>query len=1116
MAESYSVKAVLSAVDRNFSSTFKNCLGTLNNVNNKISGMAFGFLSGAGMAAFNAVTGSVGGLISEIDSSNASWKTFEKNMQIVEKSGGKLEMSISDVKGELQKFAQQTVYSSSDMASTYAQLAAVGTKNTLELVKGFGGLASAAENPQQAMKTLSQQATQMAAKPKVAWADFKLMLEQTPAGIAAVAKHMGMSTAEMVTAVQDGKIKTEDFFNAISTVGGAAGSEFQKMATEAKTVGQAVDGLKETVSNKLTPAFDIFSKLGIKAVNSLADKLAGINVDKITFRIRTGISSVISYINKAKKYVDVFKTSFSGVGSAFKGAFSSMKSAVSDLFVEFGSTESLNIFKNAADGVAGTLKKLFGFIQANAGTIKEALSTGFSIAKGIWESFSGAAKKVGGAVMDLIGYIVANSDVFMSILGAGVAAVKPYWDAFVNVLTFAIGIVKKIATVIVEHADTIKALIPWVLAAVAAFKGFKIVQTFLPFLSGFATKLGSMAKTLAGGLANKLLGVSKAQDSVGKSSATSGKDMIQSATAMLIMAAAVAVIAAGFALLTQSAIALAGSGGAAIAVMAGMVVAIAGLGAGMAVILKVLAPMGAQLMPVATAMLAMGAAVVLVSTGFALLAQSSIALANAGTPAILVMVGMVAAIALLAVGAAALAPALTAGAVGLIAFGAAITLCGVGAVLAATSLVILSTCLPELVANGTQGAVAILALGSAMLVFGAGATVAGAGAVVLAAGLVAVAAGIVAASAALVVLTAGILALTVGVLALSVGVTALGASLLIVATSFTLIGGVLPGVVASSVALTASFTAMLAVGLLLAAALTAVNVPLVLIGASSLVASAGMLAFGVSMTTGAVGTLAMAAALLAVTAEMTVIASKAKSAEKSLQSMNKSVNLVEQGLQALESKAKDAMNKLKKAFDDTAKDAEKSGKAVGENFSKGMEGEFRKAPNIATKAVMTVNNTLKSGQSGAYSAGAYISQGFAQGMQSCLGQIQAAAAAMVAAAEAAIRAKAMIHSPSRLTEKLGNYFGEGFEVGIVDMFGAVKKASEKLVAIPQVQTPQLAFAGGYGYELSDDFEYTRNSQYTIEVPLSVDGREFAKATASYTEEELNRKQSRDYRKQGRL
>ena len=69
------------------------------------------------------------------------------------------------------------------------------------------------------MKTLSQQATQMAAKPKVQWQDFKLMVEQTPAGIAAVAKTMGKSTQQLIKDVQDGKIKTEDFFDAVAKTG---------------------------------------------------------------------------------------------------------------------------------------------------------------------------------------------------------------------------------------------------------------------------------------------------------------------------------------------------------------------------------------------------------------------------------------------------------------------------------------------------------------------------------------------------------------------------------------------------------------------------------------------------------------------------------------------------------------------------------------------------------------------------------------------------------------------------------------------------------------------------------------------------------------------------------
>ena len=61
---------------------------------------------------------------------------------------------------ELQDFATKTIYSAADMATTYSQLAAVGTKNCTKLVKGFGkDWTAASENPTQATQTLSQQAT---------------------------------------------------------------------------------------------------------------------------------------------------------------------------------------------------------------------------------------------------------------------------------------------------------------------------------------------------------------------------------------------------------------------------------------------------------------------------------------------------------------------------------------------------------------------------------------------------------------------------------------------------------------------------------------------------------------------------------------------------------------------------------------------------------------------------------------------------------------------------------------------------------------------------------------------------------------------------------------------
>ena len=50
--------------------------------------------------------------------------------------------------------------------------------------------------------------------------------------------------------------------------------------------------------------------------------------------------------------------------------------------------------------------------------------------------------------------------------------------------------------------------------------------------------------------------------------------------------------------------------------------------------------------------------------------------------------------------------------------------------------------------------------------------------------------------------------------------------------------------------------------------------------------------------------------------------------------------------------------------------------------------------------------------------------------------------------------------------------------------------------------------------LNDDYDYTRNETYTIYVPVEVDGRQVAKATAKYTKEEIEQQQKRDLRKKG--
>ena len=671
MAESFSVKAILSAQDRGFTSAFKSAMGTVSNLKSTLtSGIGFGIMAGIGQKAFGAVTSSIGGMVSELNSSSAAWKTFNGNMSMV----GKGADEIASVKKELQEFAEDTIYSASDMASTYAQLSAVGIKSTNKLVKGFGGLAAAAENPKQAMKTLSQQATQMAAKPTVAWADFKLMIEQTPAGISAVAKEMGMTTTELVQNVQDGKIATEDFFDAIAKVG--TNDAFTKLATEYKTVDQAMDGLTETVSNKLAPSFDVLSGRAIKSLDGIINKIGDLDGDAIAGKL-TG------FLDKASGYWNVLKTEALEVKTAFGDAFTAIGEDLGKITGAFGSTESISSFAGVMDSASGALQTFAGFLE--------------------------------------------------------------------------------------EHSEVIAKVIPQIPKLVVAYKGFKIAKSVAPFVGAFTSAIAGLAGAGISAIAGKLLGISKGQREVGVSSRESMKSTMESAKAFMMLGAGVALISGGFFLLAQGAKAVAESGPLAVAVLVGMVAAIAGL----LIVAKMVAP---TLSAGAAGFVAFGAAVVLAAAGIAVLTVSAISLANAGPLAIAVMFGLIVAIGGLMIVAAAVAPVLTAGAVGLVAFGAAAVLVGAAVLLASAGLALVASVLPIVAEYGLQASVAIGALGAAMTVFGAGTIVAGAGCTVFAVGLLAVGVAVLG-------VTVGVVAFGVAMTAACVGVLAMAAALLTVNSS---------------------------------------------------------------------------------------------------------------------------------------------------------------------------------------------------------------------------------------------------------------------------------------------------------------------------------------------
>lgn len=198
-----------------------------------------------------------------------------------------------------------------------------------------------------------------------------------------------------------------------------------------------------------------------------------------------------------------------------------------------------------------------------------------------------------------------------------------------------------------------------------------------------------------------------------------------------------------------------------------------------------------------------------------------------------------------------------------------------------------------------------------------------------------------------------------------------------------------------------------------------------------------------------------------------------------------------------------SINAIVTAMTNAEAKATTSGTAMGTNFTKGLGSGLKTGVSVAKSSCQSIISAFNSCQSRAEYCGRMIGQGLANGLRASEGSVRAAAASLAAAADAAIQAKAKIGSPSKVARKDGMWIGKGLVIGLESMYSDVKRASEDLLYLPMVDAPKMAF-GGVVSDMNPDYEYTNNAQLTIETPLYINDREFARATYRANQNEFDR------------
>lgn len=579
--------------------------------------------------------------------------------------------------------------------------------------------------------------------------------------------------------------------------------------------------------------------------------------------------------------------------------------------------------------------------------------------------------------------------------------------------------------------------------------------------------LGSLITSISQGISTVLQGLATAISTVAQgfgraASMANPAQWLSMGAAMLMVGAGVALVAGGIYILVQAAIQLGNAGTSA-------QLAMLGLGVGIAVLAGIFALLGPALTASAVGILAFGASVALIGAGVAIAAYGLSTLVNAFANAegAITATGQAISTAAQGIGQG-LQTALNGAARVVESFGTAIktALEGVANVFKSVGEAI------RTVLDGIKGVIESVGNSFTQIGDSLAKIASNAGGIMnAAAGVGALAAAVTGLGAAsyagnLVGFTGDIEKLNAAISNLGSGFAGISSSFQTIGTSMSLIAtssmmavtgltnfstqitslsttlGLLPSIMTMAVSGFTIFTAQI---LSSVAGLAAINAPIAMFNSQIMTMTPALMMAGTSFTMLGSWVMIVGTALATVSSGFIQVGSSATSASSQVTGMATSTQSVISAFNNMHGQVQSSMQAILSVIKSVGSQMGSQGRQIGQqtaqNIAQGIRGGIGQSQGAMQALMSSVRSVGMSRVGSMRSIGSMIGQGLAQGMYSALGAVTAAADALVAQAERAARAKAKIHSPSRLfRDSVGRFLPMGVAVGIEKNTKYVDKA----------------------------------------------------------------------------
>lgn len=440
--------------------------------------------SSSGLGKFGAAAGVVGGLVSsgigmavdaigdltgEIIEASDSADKFKSTLNFAGLDTG----TIDALTASTQAYADQTVYSISDIRNVTAQLAANGVQGFDKLAEAAGNLNAVAGGNAQTFGSVGMVLTQTAGAGKLTTENWNQLADAIPGASGKLQEAMlknGAYTGNFRDAMEKGEISAEEFNQAIMDLGMTDAAK--EAATSTSTIEGAMGNLEASVVGVGTTILDQFKGPLTSGISMLAQRISGLS------GVFTGLVQTIGPI-------------LSQIGTTFQTAFQPVVGMVQSQLLP-ALKPLMSALQNIGNAIMPAIQPIASGLATVASIIVQTMSVISTAVTPVINNIASSIQTVLPALQPLMSALQNLGNAIMPIITAAIQTIAPVLSTIVSNIGQTMSV---IATAVTPVINNIAALIQTVLPVIqSAFQSWGsmiqgVINAVFPFIQTIVTSV---------------------------------------------------------------------------------------------------------------------------------------------------------------------------------------------------------------------------------------------------------------------------------------------------------------------------------------------------------------------------------------------------------------------------------------------------------------------------------------------------------------------------------------------------------------------------------------------------------------------------------------------------